>query len=64
MITTSSESAKKLNKEYKQKCYFEPEEYEESYLEAIRVAQNRGDTEYVKMFKKYYKNGENKIQIY
>ncbi len=63
MITTSPMSAKKLNNEYKQKCYFEPEEYEESYLEAIRVAQNRGDTESVKMLEKYHKTRKNEIKI-
>lgn len=64
MITTSSESAKKLNKMYQQKCYFEPEEYEESYLEAVKVAQNRGDTNDVSRFNNYHEAEENKIKIY
>lgn len=64
MITQSKYNAKTLNKEYKHKCFFEPEEYSESYHEAIRVAENRGDTLDVERFNKYFKENENIINIY
>ena len=64
MITASKYSAKQLNRQYRIKCYFEPEEYEESYKHALETANGRGDTEDVIRFKKYYKTDEHRIKIY
>lgn len=64
IFITSRVSAKKLNKIHERKCYFEPEEYDEAYHEAIKVAQNCGDIDNIEKFNRYYKSGENKIKIY
>ena len=64
MITTSNKSAKQLNKMYRYTCYFEADEYEEAYKDALRVAENRGDTNDVDRFNKWHASGEHKIKIY
>lgn len=64
MIVQSKYSAKTLNKNYKYDSYFEPYEYEKSYKKALEVASNRGDTNDVRRFNKYYENKENLILIF
>lgn len=64
MISQSKFSAKKLNKEYKHECYFEAEDYEKAFNNAIEVALNRGDSYDVERFKISLQNKKYLIKIY